>query len=133
LCYVFNTPTFVTKAGCISVDPLALADIRDLVALARRYPSVPVIFGHLGGWHWCDTIRLAQDLPRASLDLSGTYTTLAPVMAIRTLPARTLFSSDAPYGNPLVARTMVEQATANPAVRERVLGGTVVELLRLPI
>ena len=54
-------------------------------------------------------------------------------MAIRTLPARTLFSSDAPYGNPLVARTMVEQATANPAVRERVLGGTVVELLRLPI
>jgi len=54
------------------------------------------------------------------------------VLAIRTLPARTLFNSDAPYGNPLVARTMVEQATANPAVRERVLGGTIVELLRLP-
>ncbi len=115
-----------------TLDPLTLVDIRELAALARRYPSVPVIFGHLGGWQWGDTIRLAQDLPRAYLDLSGTYTTLAPAMAIRTLPARTLFSSDAPYGNPLVARTMVEQVTADPAVRARVLGGTIAELLRLP-
>ncbi len=113
-------------------DPFTLDDIRELAALARRYPSVPVIFGHLGGWHWGDTIRLAYDLPQAYLDLSGTNTTLAPAIAIRTLPARTLFSSDAPYGNPLVARTMVEQVTADPAVRERVLGGTIADLLRLP-
>ncbi len=49
LCRLFNTPTFVTKAGCISMDPLTLADIGELAALARRYPSVAVIFGHLGG------------------------------------------------------------------------------------
>lgn len=32
------------------------------------------------------------------------------MIAIQELPYRILFSSDAPYGNPLVARTIVEQA-----------------------
>jgi predicted TIM-barrel fold metal-dependent hydrolase len=111
--------------------PLTLADIRDLIALARRYPSVPVILGHLGGLNWRDTIQLAKETPQAYLDLSASFTMFAPVLAIRELPERTLFSSDAPHGNPLVARTIVEQATESAQIRAQVLGDTLAELLKV--
>jgi predicted TIM-barrel fold metal-dependent hydrolase len=110
-------------------DPLTLDDLRALVALSKRYASVPVILGHLGGLHWMETIKLAKACPQTYLDLSAAYTTLAPTLAIRELPERALFSSDAPNGNPLVARTMVEQITPDPAVRALVLGETMARLV----
>jgi predicted TIM-barrel fold metal-dependent hydrolase len=111
--------------------PLTLADIRDLIALARRYSDVPVILGHLGGLNWRDTIQLAKETPQAYLDLSASFTMFAPVLAIRELPERTIFSSDAPHGDPLVARTIVEQATDSAQVRAQVLGDTLAELLKM--
>lgn len=114
-----------------TLDPLRLEDIRELITLSRRHADVPLILGHLGGWHWRDTIRLAKENPQTYLDLSATYTTLAPTMAIRELPERTIASSDAPFGSPLVARTIVEQATESREVRERVLGGAMAQLLRI--
>jgi uncharacterized protein len=72
---------------------------------------------------------LAKMCPQTYLDLSAAYTTLAPTLAIRELPERALFSSDAPNGNPLVARTMVEQITPDPAVRALVLGETMARLV----
>ena len=109
--------------------PLTLDDIRALIALSQRYPSVPVILGHLGGLHWMETIELAKEHPQTYLDLSATFTTLAPTLAIRELPERSLFSSDAPYGNPLVARTMIEQITPDTTVRALVLGETMARLI----
>jgi predicted TIM-barrel fold metal-dependent hydrolase len=109
--------------------PLTLDDIRALIALSRRYASVPVILGHLGGLNWIETIKLAKEHPQTYLDLSAAYTILAPTLAIRELPERTLFSSDAPNGNPLVARTMIEQITQDPAVRALVLGETIARLV----
>ncbi|QBD76450.1 amidohydrolase [Ktedonosporobacter rubrisoli] len=109
--------------------PLTLEDIRALIRLSQRYASVPLILGHLGGLNWIETIKLAKELPQTYLDLSATYTTLAPTLAIRELPERSLFSSDAPYGNPLVARTMVEQATTDPGIRKLVLGENMARLV----
>ncbi len=114
-----------------TLAPLRLEDIQELVALSRRYMHVPLILGHLGGLHWRDTLRLAKENPQTYLDLSAVFTILAPAMAIRELPERTLFSSDAPYGSPLVARTIVEQATGSREIRERVLGGTIAQLLHI--
>lgn len=51
--------------------------------------------------------------------------------AIHELPARTFFGSDAPYGDPVLARTTVERVTAPGEVRDRVLGGNLAELLGL--
>jgi predicted TIM-barrel fold metal-dependent hydrolase len=109
--------------------PLTLDDIRTLIALSERYASVPVILGHLGGLHWMETIRLAKEHPQTYLDLSAAFTILAPTLAIRELPERSLFSSDAPNGNPLVARTMIEQITPDPAVRALVLGENIARLV----
>lgn len=60
---------------------------------------------------------------------SATFTTLAPTLAIRELPERSLFSSDAPNGNPLVARTMIEQITPDSTVRALVLGKTMARMV----
>jgi len=114
-----------------TLAPMTLEDIRTLIALSRRYPKVPLLLGHMGGMYWRDAIALAKETPQTYIDLSGTITFLGPVIAIQELPERTLFSSDAPYGNPLVARTIVEQATHDEVVRERVLGNNLAELLHL--
>jgi predicted TIM-barrel fold metal-dependent hydrolase len=111
--------------------PLRLEDIQELITLSRRHSDIPLILGHLGGLHWRDTIRLAKENPQTYLDLSATYTVMAPLMAIRELPERTICSSDAPFGSPLVARVTVEQATESQEVRTRVLGGTIAQLLQL--
>ena len=109
--------------------PLTLTDIRELAELAGKYPDIPVILGHMGGANWLETIKLAKNQPNLYLDLSATFTTIAPRMAVKELPERTLFSSDAPYGNPLLMRKMVEIICDDDKVREMVLGGNISRLL----
>lgn len=68
---------------------------------------------------------------RFNLDISATFTILAPEMAIKELPERTLFSSDAPYGDPLLIRQMVEKISPSTEVADNVLGGNIARLLKL--
>lgn len=109
--------------------PLRLDDIKEINALSQKYPRVPVIMGHLGGFHWLETIKLAKENKSLYLDLSATFTVIAPMMAIKELPDRTLFSSDAPYGDPWLARQTIERHVSDKYVRRLVLGETIAELL----
>lgn len=110
-------------------DPMTLADIRELVALAQEFPRAPLILGHIGGLHWMECIQMAKGCASAYLDLSATYTRFAPMIAARELPERTLFSSDYPYGDPVAARVALERAIPDRAVLARVLGENAEELL----
>ncbi|WP_348982920.1 amidohydrolase family protein [Desulfosporosinus sp. FKA] len=111
--------------------PLTLDDIKDINKLSRKYPRIPVILGHLGGTNWLDTIKLAKENPSLYLDLSATFATIAVSFAIKELPDRTLFSSDAPYGDPVLARNTIERVAADNYIRDRVLGENISELLKL--
>jgi hypothetical protein len=111
--------------------PLGLEDLRSIDQLSKKYPAVPVILGHLGGTNWLDAIKMAKGNPSLYLDLSATFSTVAPQMAMKELPERTLFSSDAPYGDPLLARNAIERIAAGDYVKECVLGGNIAELLRI--
>lgn len=111
--------------------PLDLNDIIELISIAQKYPMVPLILGHMGGYHWLQTLKLIKDMPSVYLDLSATFTTIAPTIAIQELPGRTLFSSDAPYMLPIVARTIIENSTKDKKVQEQVLGGNIAALLSL--
>jgi len=111
--------------------PLNFSDIKDLLSLAKRYPSVPTIIGHLGGMHWLATLQEIYAIPNIYLDLSATFTTMAPTYAIKEFPRRSLFSSDAPYSSPLVARIVLEQLIDDPGVLSQVLGENIAELLKL--
>lgn len=111
--------------------PLNFTDIKNLLYLAKTYPTVPLIIGHLGGIHWLETLKAVRDLANIYLDLSATFTTMAPLFAIREYPDRTLFSSDAPYSSPLTARTILEQTVSDKEVLKEVLGGNIARLLKL--
>ncbi len=70
--------------------PLNLNDIQELFALTRKYPTVPVIYGHLGGIHWRQVIALTKETKNAYLDISAFYTTYALSLAIKN-SQRTLY------------------------------------------
>ncbi|MEW1825645.1 amidohydrolase family protein [Streptomyces sp. NPDC088196] len=111
--------------------PTTAADVRTLAELAARYPKVPLVISQLAGAHWILAIELARTTPNLHLELSTANIVFAVRLAIRELPTRTLFGSDAPYGDPVVARTTVERVTSSGELRDRVLGGNLAELLGL--
>jgi predicted TIM-barrel fold metal-dependent hydrolase len=111
--------------------PVTRDDIMEIAALCDQFPNVPVIFGHMGGINWLDVIHLAKEHPNIHLDLSATFTAIAPHFAMNELPERTLFSSDAPYGDPVLSRQMVERLSPSKEITERVLGGNIIDMLRL--
>ena len=111
--------------------PLNSNDIIELIELSKKYSEVPLILGHMGGTNWLQTIKMAKENRNIYLDLSATFTTLAPTIAIKELPERTLFSSDAPYGDPLLSRTMVERISPSREITDNVLGGNISRLLNL--
>ncbi|KOV64067.1 amidohydrolase family protein [Streptomyces sp. MMG1121] len=111
--------------------PTTAGDLATLAGLARRHPDVPLVISQLGGPNWLTAIELARDTPNLYLELSTANVIFAVRLAIHEVPDRTLFGSDAPYGDPLLARTTVERVTRPGALRDRVLGGTLAELLGL--
>lgn len=110
--------------------PLNFEDIKELLVLAKEYPTVPVIIGHLGGIHWLNLLKEVKDLSNVYLDLSAIFTTMAPAFAIKEYPERTLFASDAPYSSPLTAKTILEQTVQDPNILKLVLGGNMARLLK---
>jgi predicted TIM-barrel fold metal-dependent hydrolase len=111
--------------------PTTAADLRTLADLAARHPKVPLVISQLGGAHWMAAIELARVTLNLHLELSTANIVFAVRLAIRELPTRTFFGSDAPYGDPVLARTTVERVTSPGEVRDRVLGGNLAELLGL--
>ncbi|GLW15835.1 amidohydrolase [Streptomyces sp. NBRC 13847] len=111
--------------------PTTAGDLATLAGLARRHPTVPLVISQLGGLNWLTAIELARDTPNIYLELSTANIVFAVRLAIEEVPDRTLFGSDAPYGDPFLARATVERVTVPGALRDRVLGGTLAELLGL--
>ncbi len=111
--------------------PTTAEDVRTLAGLAARYPRVPLVISQLAGANWMEAIELARATPNIYLELSTANIVFAVRLAIRELPTRTLFGSDAPYGDPLLSRATVERVTSPGEVRDRVLGGNLAELLGL--
>ena len=50
--------------------PVTKEMIFSLVDLCKKFPTVPIIFGHLGGTNWMELIELAKTVPNIYLDLS---------------------------------------------------------------
>ncbi|MGF1428994.1 amidohydrolase family protein [Kitasatospora sp. LaBMicrA B282] len=111
--------------------PTTAGDLGTLAKLARRHPSVPLVISQLGGLNWLTAIELARETPNLYLELSTASVIFAVRLAIAEVPDRTLFGSDAPYGDPVLTRATIERVTQPGELRDRVLGGTFAELLGL--
>lgn len=112
-------------------NPVTLSGINILMSLCGKYPSVPVIFGHLGGSNWMDVIAFAKDHENAYLDLSAAFTSISVKTALTELPERCLFSSDAPFGEPKLYRDLIEFVSPSTEVTNMALGDNIAKLLKI--
>lgn len=111
--------------------PVTLNGIKILMNLCQNYPTVPVIFGHMGGSNWMDVISFAKDHKNVYLDLSAVFTPLSVKTALTEVPERCLFSSDAPFGEPRLSRELIEFVSPSADVTKMALGDNIADLLRL--
>lgn len=112
-------------------NPVTMEGIKLLMGLCEKYPSVPVIFGHLGGTNWIDVIKFAKTHNNVYLDLSAAFASIATKMALIELPEKCLFSSDAPYGEPYLYRQLIEFVSPSKESANRALGENIAELLHI--
>lgn len=110
-------------------NPVVLSGVRVVMRLTKEHPHIPVIFGHMGGYHWMEVIEFAKSVHNAYIDLSAAFSTLAVRMAVTELPDKCLFGSDAPYGTPMLSKQMIEYICESSAVRENILGRNILRLI----
>ncbi|WP_311650047.1 amidohydrolase family protein [Selenomonas artemidis] len=111
--------------------PVGIGGLKILMRLCEEYPSVPVIFGHMGGIHWMEAIAFAKNHNNVYLDLSAAFTTLSVKCALTEVPERCLFGSDAPFGAPVLCRQLIEYVSPSAAATEMALGNNIARLLQL--
>lgn len=111
-------------------NPVSLYGIKILMEITKKHPKVSVIFGHMGGYHWLDVIEFAKTVSNVYLDLSAAFSTLAVRMAVTELPNKCLFSSDAPYGEPLLSKQLVEYVSPSAEIKDKILGGNILKLIK---
>lgn len=114
-----------------TLNPLILKDIQEIEIMAQKYPSVPVILGHMGGMNWLEAIDIVKNTTNIYIDTSANYSTLALKTVIEELPDKTLFGVDYPYGNILLSRITIEEVCKNKDVLAKVLGGNIQKLLKI--
>ena len=102
----------------------------DLIELAGRHPTVPMICGHTGG-DWERGIRLVREVKNLSIDLAGSDPTAGFVeMAVRELgPERIIYGSD--IGGRSFASQLgkVYSASITAAAKVAILGGNLKRML----
>lgn len=112
-------------------NPVSLIGIKILMELCKKYSSVPVIFGHMGGANWMDVIAFAKENRNVYLDLSAAFTPLSVKTALVEVPEKCIFGSDAPFGAPYLVRQLIEYVSPSPEVTSMALGENVANLLHL--
>lgn len=110
-------------------DPVSMNGIKLLMELTKKYPKVSVIFGHMGGYHWMEVIEFAKTVSNAYIDLSGAFAALAVRIATTEVPDKCLYGSDAPYGEPLLSKQLIEYVCTDDESKEKILGGNILRLI----
>jgi predicted TIM-barrel fold metal-dependent hydrolase len=112
-----------------------VADIKGIEHMARRYPEVPILMGHSGGYEFAaiyEAMRVARECPNAFLDLtlSGHFEGLVEVFVKDVGADKVLFGSDVPFLDPRGSIGRVVFARIPDADKEKILGNNMRGLLQ---
>lgn len=101
--------------------------------LARKFPALKIIMGHMGGPSWMSAIDVAAQAENLYLDTCCSYADREKVAtAVRTLGAeRILFGSGMTENNPFMQKSVVLDADITAAEKELVLYENAVRLFTL--
>jgi predicted TIM-barrel fold metal-dependent hydrolase len=115
-----------------------LAGIEGIAHLARAYPEVPVIMGHMGGFMVSlpGFVKLcaleAKQIPNLYLDTGFVYLHHWIGLAVEICgPEKVLFASDGPVLHPAIALRQIELCHFSEAERALILGDNAKRLLGL--
>lgn len=102
-------------------------------ALARLFPSVPVIMDHMGYRYYVDgAIDVARDVPNVYLETALVSMPGYIRMAVDKAGAdRVIYGSDYPTGHPAGMIAIIKAAKLAPAQEALVMGGNLARLLNL--
>ncbi|MDD4792250.1 MAG: amidohydrolase family protein [Firmicutes bacterium] len=101
--------------------------------LARKFPKVKVVMGHMGFEAFYDAAFLAEELPNVYLDTTGFYNevrTLREVVRIAGAE-KVVFGTDGPALNIPVELAKIVQGDISEQAKEMILGPNAAKLLGL--
>jgi predicted TIM-barrel fold metal-dependent hydrolase len=104
-----------------------------IAALARRFPSVPVIMDHMGWRYYVDgAINVAMETPNIFLETALVAMPGYIRMAVDKLgPERVIYGSDYPTGHPSSMMANIDAANLKPADKALVMGGNLARILQV--
>jgi predicted TIM-barrel fold metal-dependent hydrolase len=110
-------------------NPLSATDIRAVLEMCEKYPSVKVIFGHGGGSHWNELLEKIKKHKNIYFDISATFTTVSVKAASQIIPDRVLFSADMPFNTYGVMKKIVYDSVDSERIREMIFSENILQLL----
>ena len=112
-----------------------IPDIKGMEHMALRYPDVPILMGHSGGYEgpaMGEAVRVARERPNAFLDLtlSGMFEGVVEAFVRDAGPEKVLFGSDMPFIDPRANLGRVAFARIPDSAKEKILCSNMRTLLR---
>lgn len=111
-----------------------VGDIQGIERMAAKYPEVPILMGHSGGYETAAmeaAVRVAADYSNAYLDLtlSGMFEGVIEAFVSGAGAAKVLFGSDMPFIDPRANLGRVVFARITEADKRKILGQNMKRLL----
>lgn len=100
--------------------------------MARSYPDVPVILFHIGVPMMVEqSCKLAKEIPNFYLSTCGAWVPAMKMAYEISGPEKVLFSTDAPFGDPLQELAKLEYVCKNPVHLDMMLGENAKRVLNI--
>ncbi len=116
---LFERITLTKKPVLVHTFP---EQTNDLLGVAKFFPSVPIIMGHMGGNRWWEGIAVAAQTENVYLEPCSSFPEADKVRAAVEAvgPGRVLFGSDSNLLNPGFTIGMIEEANLADGIKEQI-------------
>ncbi len=124
-CRELKVPIFIHTGHAPHSGPILCAD------LARAFPDVDIILGHIGHAMFADACYVARKYPNIWVDTSMNHGGPLRNALAAVGPERLLFGSDSPTSHPIACKGLIETLDLTREEKDLILGGNIERLLGL--
>ena len=124
-CREHKVPIFIHAGHAPYSGPILFA------GLARDFPDVDIILGHIGHAMFADACYVARKHPNIWIDTSMNHGGPLRNALAAVGPGRLLYGSDNPTSHPIACKTLIESLDIAREEKDLILGGNIRRLLGL--
>ena len=124
-------PLLFHSGGSLTSPDFRFTTPEMIVRMAKQFPAVSFIVGHMGLERWIDLVDAAPRAENVYLDITMSIPEVERVeMAVKAVGAgRVLFGSDLPLLNPAVPIGLIEECDLSREEKDMILGVNMERLL----